>query len=105
MACYSTLLIARFYVGGCPHCIDDATAADDVDGEGDHDDDDAVDDDDGEGDDAEVKYLERWDEVTNSIIGESTNTPSHIMIIMIIIKIIMVIMIIMIIPIRNVSES
>ena len=58
--------------------VADADADADVDVDVDADADDDV-------DDAEVKCLERWDEVTNSIIGESTNTPSYIMIIMIII--------------------
>ena len=73
----------QFYVGGCPHCID-AAAADDDDDDGDDNDDDVVDDGDDD-DNTEVKCLEGWDEVTNSIIGESTNTPSYIMTIIIII--------------------
>ena len=72
----------QFYVGGCPHCID--AAADDDDDDGDDNDDDVVDDGDDD-DNTEVKCLEGWDEVTNSIIGESTNTPSYIMTIIIII--------------------
>ena len=64
----------------CPYCIDAAAADyddvvddgdDDVVDDGDDDGGDYDDDDDGD-DDAEVKCLERWDEVTNSIIGEST---------------------------------